>query len=248
MKCKNCGHEFEGNFCSHCGQNADVRRFSFFYFVKETFFSSLDIEKGFFYTLKALLFNPGEAIRGYLEGKRVSLYVPGKYLLLVGAVATFLAIYFGLYLSEDVGSLYASKTFLPELQEFLMYAEEYTTVINVITIPIFALWSFLFYFRRQFNFTEHLILNIYITAEQLALLIAFTPIILIWPAIKEETIFVYSVLTILYNYWVFCDFFHASRLKSFLKIAALLVLAYVTQFLFNYCFYVFLIPHFDQWF
>jgi len=242
MKCKNCEHDFEGNFCSHCGQNAGVHRFNFGYFLKETFFSSLDIENGFFYTLKALALKPGKAIREYIEGKRVSLYVPGKFLLLIGTVATFIAIRYELYLSEDVSEMYSSKSFLPRLEEFLMFAEEYTTVINVLTIPVFALSTFVFFKKHKYNFTEHLILNIYITAEQLAFLVVCSPLLLVWSEAKEETILVYSLITIAYNFWVYQSFFKLSNWKGWGKVILAIIAAYVVQFFVNYCFYIYLVP------
>ncbi len=241
MKCKNCETQFEGNFCNHCGQNAGVHRFHFSYFLKETFFSSLDIENGFFNTLKVLAIRPGKAIREYLEGKRVSLYVPGKFLLLIGAVATFIAIRYEVYLSEDVGGMYSSKSFLPNLEQFLMFAEEYTTVINVITVPVFAIVTYLVFRWLKYNFTEHLILNIYITAQQLAILVVAAPIILIWPNSKEEVILAYSIVTIAYNFWVYKAFFQLSGAKGILIVSVALILAYVSQFLINYGFYFYVI-------
>jgi len=244
MKCKNCGTLFEGNFCNHCGQNAGVHRFHFSYFLRETFFSSLDIENGFFRTLKVLTLRPGKAIRAYLEGKRVSLYVPGKFLLLIGALATFIAIRYEVYLSEDVGGMYSTKSFLPQLEQFLMFAEEYTTVINVITVPVFAITTYVVFKWLKYNFTEHLILNIYITAQQLALLVLAAPIILIWPMSKEEVILVYSIITIAYNFWVYKTFFQLTGVKGVAVGLVALVLAYVSQFLINYGFYLYVIPLF----
>lgn len=234
MKCKNCGHEFEGNFCSHCGQNADVHRFNFLYFLKETFFSSLDIENGFFNTLKQLALNPGKAIKEYLEGKRVSLYVPGKFLLLIGTVATFLVMQFDLYLSEKIGSSFDQ---IPMLTDFLNFAEEYNTVINVITIPVFAFGSYLVFYKHRYNFTEHLILNIYITSEQLAFLIFIAPFLIFGVGEMQYWLYFYGLATFVYNIWVYCEFFNLPRVKGIVLSLITLIFGYVLQFIINYLFY-----------
>ncbi|GAA0893352.1 hypothetical protein GCM10009122_30310 [Fulvivirga kasyanovii] len=239
MICKNCSNSYEGSFCNVCGQSASVRRFNFPYFVKETFFSSLDIEKGLFYTVSQLFLRPGAAIRAYLEGKRVSLYVPVKYLLLIGALATYVSIRFDLFLSEKPGPV---LHILPVdyLAMFLSFAEQYTTVINIIAIPVFALFSWLFFIGSKYNYTENLILNIYITAQQLLMLLLMFPVIAVMPALKGEVIAVYSAITLVYNFWVYFSFFEIRKLIQVVKVLLALACAYLLQFMLNYGIYLFI--------
>lgn len=239
MICKNCSNTFEGKFCNNCGQSADVRRFNFPYFVKETFFSSLDIEKGLFHTIRQLFLRPGPAIRAYLEGKRVSLYVPVKYLLLIGTLATYVSIRFDLFLSEKPGPV---LHILPvdHLAMFLSFAEQYTTVINIIAIPVFALFSWLFFISSKYNYTENLILNVYITAQQLLMLLIVFPVIALTPAFKGEVIAFYSTITLIYNFWVYFTFFKINKLFQVVKVLLALVCAYLLQFIINYGIYLFI--------
>ncbi|MBL6445218.1 DUF3667 domain-containing protein [Fulvivirga sp. 29W222] len=239
MICKNCSNRFEGNFCNNCGQSAKVRRFSFFYFVKENFFSSLDIENGLFYTIKLLFLRPGVAIREYLEGKRVSLYVPIKYLLLIGALAALVSMRFDLFLSEKPGPVLHVLP-VDHLGAFLSFAEEYATVINVIAIPVFALFSWLFFFESKYNYTENLILNIYITAQQLIMLLLIFPVIALIPTWKEEVIAIYSAITLIYNLWVYFTFFKIVKFVQVAKAFFALICAYLLQFVLNYGFYLFM--------
>ena len=90
MKCKNCTFSFIGKFCPQCGQSEHVRRYRFNYFLRESFFSSLDIEESMKGTAIELLRNPGKVIQDYLRGKRLLLYSPAKFLFLVGALVTVL--------------------------------------------------------------------------------------------------------------------------------------------------------------
>lgn len=233
MICKNCGNTFEGNFCNICGQSANTRRFHFFYFLKETFFSSLDIENGLFYTIKVLFIKPGLAIREYLDGKRISLYVPAKFLLLIGAMATFVSMRYDLFLSHEL----APVAVIANLGDFLAFAQEYATIINVIAIPVFALFSWLFFRGEGYNYTENLILNIYITAQQLLMLLLVFPVVMIIPSAKEDIIAVYGVLTFIYNFWAYYSFYQGGTAIRVSKIALILICAYLGQFFLNYCFY-----------
>ncbi|UII29996.1 DUF3667 domain-containing protein [Fulvivirga ulvae] len=237
MICKNCSNNFEGAFCNRCGQSAGIRRFDFIYFVKETLFSSLDIEKGLFYTVKKLFIEPGVAIRDYLEGKRVSLYVPVKYLLLIGAIATFISMRFDLFLSERPGPVLQMLP-VEKLAAFLSFAEEYATVINIIAVPVFALFSWLFFIESRHNYTENLVLNIYITAQQLVMLLLIFPLIALMPSTKEVVIAVYSAVTLIYNVWVYFSFFKVRKAVQFLKLILVLVCAYMLQFVLNYSTYL----------
>lgn len=229
--CKNCTNEFEGNYCNLCGQSAKVKRFSFGYFLHETFFSSLDIEEGFFSTLLILFKHPGKGIRDYIEGKRVSLYVPGKFLLLFGAIATFLAVRYQLFTNEQMENNIAG--FSAYLQSFFNYAEENTTVINLISIPAFALSSYFVFYRQRFNYTEHLVLNIYITAMQLVMLILLFPLLEWVPSWHQESVLVYTILTFAYNIWVYLSFFRAGHFRGLLLVLLAMVLAYIGQFILN---------------
>lgn len=237
MVCKNCGNSFTGNFCNACGQSAAVKRFAFSYFVKETFFSSLDIEKGFFQTIKVLFKSPGKAIRQYVEGRRLSLYVPGKFLLLIGTVATFISIHFNLFLSDELDPL-SARLPVSHLGDFLLFAQQYTTLINVVAIPVFAFFSWLIFLQKGFNYTENLILNIYITAQQLVMLIFIFPAVFLFPATKEEVIAIYGILTFAYNLWVYVSFFEVKGLKDSSKVVLIIVSAYLAQFVLNYSIYV----------
>lgn len=235
VTCKNCANVFTGKYCNQCGQSANVKRFSFGYFLKESFFSSLDIENGFFTTLWVLLVRPGRAIREYLEGRRVSLYVPAKFLVLFGAIATFLAVRYQLFTQgEYSASLPGLSAYL---QSFFNYAEENTTVINLISIPAFALSTFLVFRRKGYNYTEHLILNIYITAMQLVMLIVFFPLLEFAPSLHREIILCYTAITILYNAWAYIRFFEIRKPKQLLQLLLVLLLAYLGQFVLNLVLY-----------
>jgi len=80
IECPNCGHDFTGDYCPSCGQEADpsVSATS----VVGGFFRELvDVEHGFWPTFVGLTLHPGETLRKYLSGVRKGLTSPGRYLL-----------------------------------------------------------------------------------------------------------------------------------------------------------------------
>jgi hypothetical protein len=241
MNCKNCAVEFEGNYCPNCGQNSGVMRFTYPYFLRETFFSSLDIEHGFTYSLKALFLRPGNAIRDYLQGKRLSLTVPGKYLILMGAISTFLAVQYEIFKVPEISE---KLMWLPDVAGFFKFAAQYTTVINIITIPIFAFFSWIIFRNKGYNYAENTILNIFITSQQLLMLVILVPLVSLFETMNSELVSCYTIITIIYNVWVYLQFFKLKIVSGTLLSLAAILLSYAGQFFFNYFIYT-ILP--QQW-
>ncbi len=250
VKCRNCGTVFIGNFCPNCGQNADVHRFTFSYLLKETFISSLDIENGFFSTIKTLSLNPGEAIRNYLNGKRLSLAVPVRYLIIMGAVATFLSIRYKIYVD------YASdKSWFEDLlmvkHGFWEYAAEFNTVVNILAVPVFAFFTWIFFKPKGYNYAENFILNTYISGQQLFLFLFFFPFIEIFLPHKNMILDIYNIISLLYSLWVYVTFFRMVNLTGFILVVLVTIFSFAGQFIVNYGTYLILeslnlIPHLKQ--
>jgi hypothetical protein len=239
--CKNCDHKYEGNYCNLCGQPNDVQHFTILYFLKETFFSSLDIEGGFFHTIKLLAIKPASSIREYLKGRRLRLYVPGKFLLIFGAIATFITIKYQVVTmatDEDLPfflQLFQNVGF--DTMGFFRYAEEFTTLVNIFAIPVFSLFTWVF-FQKKYNYAENLVLNTYITAMQLIALVISSPFIVLFPSMQSSTVAIYSIVILSYNIWVVLAFFGNYRWTSFLKMGAALICSFIGQFIINYLIYL----------
>jgi hypothetical protein len=87
ITCKNCDSQFEGKFCSNCGQSADTHRLDLHFLainIPKLLFSFM--RKGIFYTVTQLFTRPGNSIRGYVEGKRVNHYEPFAMLVTIAAL------------------------------------------------------------------------------------------------------------------------------------------------------------------
>src|SRR5699024_2489794 len=80
--CKNCGNKFEGNFCNHCGQKAEIGKIDAVFFLKEIGGSIFYTDKGFFFTIKELATRPGKAIKEFIDGKRIVYFKPVSFVLI----------------------------------------------------------------------------------------------------------------------------------------------------------------------
>lgn len=234
--CKNCGSDVTGKYCIDCGQRTNVPRITIGYLLSRLFIQAFDLDGPFIKTIKKLLFRPGKSIRKYIEGQRTDFFNPGKLLLIFGALSTLVVMRYNAVVSttqEDI-------TFLSELgigtKAFFEYAQEYNTLVNVLAIPVFALFTWVF-FKSRFNYAENLVLNTYISAMQLGLLVLVLPLIELVDSLQSEIIAFYSIVTIAYFSWTVLTFFDNLKLSGFIKLILIIICSYSGQFIFNFMIY-----------
>ena len=161
IKCKNCGNQFEGNFCNQCGQKKSVKRFAFTNLSSEFIHGFFHFHKGLLFTIKELIIRPGSMISEYLEGKRVNYFNPFTYMLLVSIVGGFFHPYSGL--------LEHSDRFWLGTPEAIEFTRKHFSIRLLIAIPVYGTMSFIFFRKANYNFAEHLIINAYMI-DQIALI------------------------------------------------------------------------------
>jgi hypothetical protein len=231
IACRHCQTICDDSFCPHCGQATATSRITLREIAADVLFSFVKVNRGFLFTARELAWQPGRAIEAYLAGHRIPYYPPHKYLFLLGAVTTFLAVRYQYFKNPYplVSNLPADANAF--LNAFFQYANDYTTLINVVTTPVFALFSFLL-LRNLYNYAEHLVINAYITAQQLLFLIVLVPLFEIQSA-RSLLLAGYTLLSVAYNAWVYRQLFQVHTGKGWLRLVLLLILAYVSQFLLN---------------
>ena len=242
LVCKNCELRYKGYYCPRCGQSARTTRFTPQNFFREFLLSSLDIEKGFIASVKKLIKYPGKAIREYIQGRRASLYNSARFLVLVGTVATFISVRYDIFmvenqeesLDETISLLFGDNManwYVENFIGFWEFANEYTTVINIISIPIFSLFTFLIFIRAKYNYIENFVLNVYIVCMQLLLLVVFMPFFEIFASQKEAIISIYTLVTMAYNIWCYMCFYDKKSPYGFFLSIATNGSAYILQFI-----------------
>lgn len=226
MQCLNCGSVVEDEFCGKCGQKAATVRLSTSVIVKQFLESVLHIRKGFPYTLKQLVLNPGKSIREFVDGGRVNWYKPLAFVMLCGLVAGIVM----QTINPEIAQVSLDETADPVVQEFSQninnWMFQHFSLITLIYVPIYALFSWLFFIRSGMNYAENLILNGY--TQGLTTGVSIFP----WLAttltdsdvIKASLIGGYFVLTVAYTIISYVRFF-GSRNRWLASIRALLAYA-----------------------
>ena len=172
VRCKNCEHTFEGNFCPNCGQNAHEHRINLYYFIHDIPHSIFHVDGAFFSTLKGLFTKPGVVIGEFLEGKRMKYFRPFAYVMVMTAICTLLVKILD-YLKLKL-ILYYDPSY--SLQAHGSFFEHYFSVFIFLMIPFASLVTWLFFFKNKYNFWEHFLANTYIGA-QLNLILILTNLI-----------------------------------------------------------------------
>lgn len=88
--CNNCNSSFQGNFCSNCGQKAEVGRLHLEDVFHDMWHSLTHTDKGILRLIKDLLFQPGVVYRNYFGGKRKTYFSPVLFLLVTAGLVGLL--------------------------------------------------------------------------------------------------------------------------------------------------------------
>jgi hypothetical protein len=159
ISCKNCGHNYHGNYCPECSQAAHVERVDAHFFLHDIPHSIFHVDKGFFYTFKELVIRPGHTIRDYLEGKRVRHFRPLAYLLLLSTISTLVQKACFYFQQKEL----LSKGVVSTLHQ--SFLSQYISLFFMLMIPIMSIASWLVFRYQKYNFWEHLLLETFIVAQ-----------------------------------------------------------------------------------
>lgn len=239
ITCKNCGNEFEGYYCNHCGQKADIDRITFATLRREIL-DAFDLERGLGYTIKSLTLNAGGAIKEYLEGKRKRHYNPLKYLLLVAAITTFLQ--FNLleiinpnelakgYVEgyevtgpENIDKEEVTKKSREIAAKFTKRISQLATPITLLLLPFLSFFSRRMFRKAQYNIYEHLVINTFVIAHSSTLLIPF----LLGGYFYSKLFIASYLINILYMFWAYYKTFNYSIAATLFRVVIVVVASYV---------------------
>ncbi|MDW3650015.1 MAG: DUF3667 domain-containing protein [Bacteroidia bacterium] len=214
MLCKNCSQKVKGNFCQNCGQKTNVGRIDFNYLIKEVPQSFFQLDRGFFFTVRELFLRPGHSLREFIGGKRKNFYKPIAFVLITST----------LYVLSTY--LMGTKTFMAEMligftegiqaSDFQNGGKTVDWIVKnqsylaFLVLPIFSLASYLAFIRSDYNYIEHLILNLYISGQQMLIYLMFSFI----GTDENAWIATPIILGITYNIWTYLQFFNEKKLAT----------------------------------
>ena len=168
--CKNCGHQFDLEFCPNCGQKASVKRLEMKSLLHDLPHAIWHVDKGIIYNIIQLFKRPGYAIKDYLDGKRKNFYHPLAYMLLMlGTMLLAMNLMKVHYydLVQDAGMNPAKATFWKEYdatqQAWIHYYKFY--------IPFYLPWMALLYYlwlrvmKQKYTYAECIFISFFNSAQ-----------------------------------------------------------------------------------
>ena len=178
MNCKNCNTSLnsEQRYCFECGAKVIKNRLTVKNLSADFSSQFLSYDNKLLTTYIDLFRRPEDVIDGYINGTRK------KYINVVQYLAISITL---LGLQYFIINTISPEYFLPEpnefdellrkhypkealefLNKFARSMNEYLGLIYIIGLPFSALISWIvFYTERVHNFTEHIVINMYVTAQ-----------------------------------------------------------------------------------
>ncbi|SBW01349.1 conserved membrane hypothetical protein [uncultured Dysgonomonas sp.] len=223
--CLNCNNKVYGEFCSKCGQSIHTSRVNTQEVFRELGYGLFHLNSGLFYTTKELLLRPAVTIRNYLSGKRVGYIKPFIFLIVCGVIYSFVFHLFHFFPMDEMNK-HEGNVILEYVPIYKLYSNHYSSMLLVLT-PFYALFSYLLFYRRGYNYMEHLVMLSYLSGARIFVLLLFYPFIYL-----SHSQFVYLVVNLLaeiYFIWGLSQFFkRSSWFAAIFKVLLLIVLAVVT--------------------
>lgn len=169
MECKNCLYVQPDDFdyCPECGAKVIRNRLTFKNLWNDAVRRYFDIDNTVLKSFVHLITQPEVVIDGYIHGVRKKYINPISYFafaLTLAGLQVFLIqkLFPNAY---DYSSLAAEgqEEFMRDSMDFI---KEYTSVINMLFIPVYALMARIVFLRnKKYNYTELLVVFLYYAAE-----------------------------------------------------------------------------------
>jgi hypothetical protein len=246
MDCKNCGHSFEGNFCSNCGQTANIHRVTFKHFTHELFHAFTHADKGFLLLAKSLITRPGYVAREYLDGKRKTYFNPLSFLVISTALYAYVSYQSGYFKAMTAAQPHRSHTqaveptqeppyllkiFFQSMEEAQQISFNNGKLLGLFLIyPLLSFFTWILFKKSKTNLAENLVLGSFIMSEgYLLLTVIFIPIFLVTPSYVVLNNYIYHFIFLIFMTVAYRQFFKQNIILSFLK-AFLVMVLYVTFF------------------
>jgi hypothetical protein len=213
--CKNCAEPLHGAYCSNCGQKLISKRYTVFDSIQMVFNQVFNLERGILFTLKELLVSPQKVTLDYINGVTIKYFHPFRFLLVFASISAVLNYYFQ---SIDMVKEYFGmvKEDAEDTKKVGDIVNQNLTLIILAAIPIFSFFTKLFYRKRDFNYTEHLIINAYANGLASALGL-ITYIFYAIPPLVSIGILISSFLTFFVAGYVFSKTMNENYFLSLFK-------------------------------
>lgn len=191
IRCLNCGTEYDGNFCPHCGQKGTVDKITLTFLINDFLSRFMDIDKGMLFNLKHLTLHPKKTVFNYLLGKRKNVLNPVSYALIATSLYLLITSQFEMHWVQEVdlekfkGAVYNNSF---EAGKIIGTYTKFFWLLNILFLSIFSRLFF-----KKFSFLEHLAMNCFIHGHATLLgILTFIPFRL--PVVYDPFVFLYLII------------------------------------------------------
>jgi len=238
VNCKNCNTPLkqEQKFCYECGAKVIQNRLTPKVLAVQVNEQFISIDNKLLLTFIDLFKKPEAVINGYIHGTRkkyidvlqyfaISLTLAGIQVFLIN---TFFkeALEFSPEILQAIESSPSQKN-NPFLNGSFDDATKYQSIIYILTVPFSALATWLGYYflgERTYNFTEHLVLNLYYSAQIIIITAIFSIIFLLFGLDYLIVSTIMTVPTFLYFFYVLKRVFKDRFWEAFAKFLFVMVI------------------------
>ncbi|WON93997.1 DUF3667 domain-containing protein [Sphingobacterium sp. Lzh-3] len=226
-RCLNCDRAIEANFCSNCGQTAATHRYSLKHFFIHDFIHGIfHFDNGFLYTMKELFTRPGHSVREYIEGRRAKHFNYFATVIIVLTINYFLS----KFTKVDLQNVLNQES----VSGLSKVIKDYSKFVTFIVIPFNALMSYLIFKKSGQNYTENLVLNIFLLAAVVSLrfFITFTLILTDDSSTILTVNLLFVILIFLYTIIFFYQYFsvyHYNKIELVLRVIIIATLFIITK-------------------
>ena len=240
LYCQNCNAALiaDSVYCNQCGQAAHVHRLSLSHLFHEAVHYFTHADKGIFHTTRALALQPGITAKEYIEGKRKKYFPPLNFLLIVAGLYVFSVTFFHLHSRSDRNisqQEQLNKIRDPKIKARVVNVQntlnKYSNLIFMLATPLISFIIFLFYWKGPYNFTEHLVANLYFvgfTSLLITLIVAPVNALFRTPLLYGILMGIYFLFEIIYRGYAYVELMDARTTAS--KIKAYAVSLFVVVF------------------
>ncbi|WP_435623096.1 DUF3667 domain-containing protein [Flagellimonas sp.] len=205
MVCKNCGSPLrtDYSFCPNCGAKVIRNRITvknLWYDVIERYFN---LDNSFLRTLKDLVLKPELVCHGYISGIR-KRYLDPISLLAISLTLSGVILFIMKNISWETIDFSTMPFSNGESSEKIMsITMEYSSILFLFYIPLFAICGFLLLNKKMYNLPEHMIIAMYALAAFSVITFPYSLITLLFtPQLYLEVSLYYSVVMIIYCLYV----------------------------------------------
>ena len=169
MECKNCELSIQThhNYCPSCGAKVIRNRLTIkalFAHFSEQF---LNYDNKFLKTFRQLTTKPETVTDCYIHGTRKRYVNVISYFAIALTLSGFQMFIVNKFFPELVNVDFLSQNGMEDRnQQNMNFGQEYQSIIYMLIVPVYALMSKIVFFNhKQYNFTEHLVINMYLAAH-----------------------------------------------------------------------------------